>query len=347
MTRLLLLLSAAALLLPGAAGAAACSPLDCAPSQFTFAHGTLIGYRVTARGAITVADLRTGQKLFRLPGGFVYGDTVLHQRGHTIEWWDATAGRLRSSAQPPWRGSLVGASQDGSRAVLLQGSSAVIGTGHEWRRVPLPAGVWEFDALRGANLVLIKRQPRGSYQIWHVDLSSDSAPMHLLKDPHESGTIWGIPFERVASADGRYLFTLYITSNGASMVHELDLRAGTARCIDLPGTGDFGGSSTWALMLAPDGRTLWAASPGYGRVVAIDAVTRKVVDAFRIDLPYWFIGQPPRAAVSPDGTQFALADGETVALVDVHARRVVARKKAAHAIAVGYSPTTGELRTLR
>ena len=40
MKRLLLLLAAAVLLLPGAARPAACSPLDCAPSQFVLAHGT-------------------------------------------------------------------------------------------------------------------------------------------------------------------------------------------------------------------------------------------------------------------------------------------------------------------
>ena len=70
-----------------------------------------------------------------------------------------------------------------------------------------------------------------------------------------------------SSADGRYLFTLYIGSNGGSMVHELDLKTATARCIDLPGTGDYASSTSWALVLAKDGRTLWAVSPGYGRVV--------------------------------------------------------------------------------
>ena len=54
------------------------------------------------------------------------------------------------------------------------------------------------------------------------------------------------------------------------MIHELDLKSATARCIDLPGTGDYGSATSWALSLAPGGRTLWAVSPGYGHVVAID-----------------------------------------------------------------------------
>ena len=36
------------------------------------------------------------------------------------------------------------------------------------------------------------------------------------------------------------LFTLYVSGNGAAMVHELNLAKPQARCIDLPGTGDFG-----------------------------------------------------------------------------------------------------------
>src|SRR5947209_17161292 len=100
------------------------------------------------------------------------------------------------------------------------------------------------------------------------------------------------------------------------------------------------------MALAHDGRTLCAVSPGYGRAVALDIATRKVMDAFRFGLPYWNLGTTSQTAVSPDGTELAIANGEEVARVDLHLRRVVARTKA-RAIAVGYSPTTGELRTLR
>jgi hypothetical protein len=131
------------------------------------------------------------------------------------------------------------------------------------------------------------------------------------------------------------------------MVHELDLRTARARCIDLPGTGDYGSGTSWGMVLAPDRRNLWLASPGYGRVVAVDIRTREIVDAFRISLSYWNPGNPTRAAVSPDGTQLALTDGETVARIDIHRRRVAGRTPAAHAVALGYSPETGELRTLR
>ncbi len=45
MKYLLPVLAVAALVLPGAARTAACSPLDCAPSQFLLGHGTMLAVR--------------------------------------------------------------------------------------------------------------------------------------------------------------------------------------------------------------------------------------------------------------------------------------------------------------
>lgn len=336
MKRLAFVLAAAALLLPGAARAAACSPLSCAPSQFSLGPH-LIGYRTQVTAKVHVADVGTGRHLFTLPNGLVFGHTLLHQ-GRTLQWWDATTGKLRASIHVPWTMRLVGASTDGSRAVGIQGNSVMIGPANfsQWRRVPLPAGNWDFDALHGRKLFLIKYLKAGGYQVWLVDLSNDSTPMKLLKDPHASGTIWGVPFSRLASPDGRYLFTVYLASNGATMVHELDLVAGTTRCIDLPGTGNYNNGITWGLSLAPDHRTLWAVSPGYGKVVAIDIRTRKVLEQFGVQLPYWNVNNATRSAVSPDGTEIAFLNGENTAIVDVRSRRLVRQGKS-RAIAVAWS----------
>ena len=48
MKRLALVLAAVAVVLPSAARAAACSPLNCAASQFSLAGGTLLGFRTAA-----------------------------------------------------------------------------------------------------------------------------------------------------------------------------------------------------------------------------------------------------------------------------------------------------------
>ena len=202
--------------------------------------------------------------------------------------------------------------------------------------VKLGGNRWSFDALRGSKLFLIKTLKLG-YQVRSYDLATNTLSAAPLKDPGESATISGFPFARVSSPDRRYLFTLYLGSGGGAMIHELDLAAGTARCVDLPGDGDYAAATTWALVVDPDGRTLWAVSPGYGRVVGIDVLSRKVTTAFSIDVPNWSLGDGTRAAISPDGKQFAIADGTTVALVDLTRQRIVQRR-AGKASALGYSP---------
>jgi hypothetical protein len=345
MKRLLIVLAAAALLLPGAARAAACSPLNCAPSQFSLANGTLIAYRASVGAPVSVADPGSGETLFALPAGFLYGDTLVHQQGNRVEWYDATSGKRTGQQALPWKIRLVGASQDANRAVAFRSKrSVVIAWVGGTRTVALAPGNWDFDALHGNDLYLIRYLAGGTYQVRLLDLSHPERGTRLLKDPHESGTIWGFPFSRISSLDGRYVFTLYVAGNGASMIHELDLATRTARCIDLPGTGDFGAASSWGLALAPGGRTLWAASPGYGRVVAIDVRNRKVTAAFRIGLANWNV-TATQAAVAPDGSQLALLNGKELALVDLRSRRIVQRH-AADGLAVAYAPT-GEVRTLR
>jgi hypothetical protein len=130
---------------------------------------------------------------------------------------------------------------------------------------------------------------------------------------------------------------LYIGSNGGAMIHELDVRTAEARCIDLPGTGDYGSAASWALVMSHDGGTLWGVSPGYGRVVGIDVVTRKVRTAFRLAIPKWTLGTATSAALAPDGKRVALAEGKNIAVVDLAARTIASHGNV-HALALGYSP---------
>lgn len=347
MTRFVLALFTLALLAPGTAGAAACSPLDCSPSQFDVAGTTLLGYRSSALGAVHVVDLRSGQQRFTVPGGFVGGHLLVHAAGKTLAWYDLRTGAKTATTKLPWPIRFAGISQNGARAVGFRtthgAQTVVIATAAGWQRqVPLASGNWDFDALTGSNLFLIKYLRFGGYEVVLMDLSSDSAPTRVLKDPRETATIWGSPFSRLASPDGRYLFTVYLASNGAAMVHELDLVHATARCIDLPGSGNYSSALAWTIALSPNGRTLWAANAGYGRVVGINVATRTATSEFRLDLPYWNIDGGTFSAVSPDGSQLALTDGETVALLHLSDGKLVRRNKVkAHAI--GYAPD-GRLR---
>ena len=338
MKRLALVLAAAALLVPGAAHAAACAPLNCAPSQFSLGGGTMMGYRTAVTADIKVVDLRTGQTRWTVHGGFEAGNLIVHMdTGADIVWTDATTNTTVKRVANPQLFELVGASQNGSRAVLHDGSRFMVLSPGSTRVVRVPLGHWDFDALEGDNLFLIKYDGDGGYQVRLMHLSTGKIDPTVLKE-----RIWGNPFSRFSSPDGHYLFTMYIAQNGAAMVHQLDLRTATARCIDLPGTGDYGSAATWAMVLSRDAKTLWAVSPGYGRVIGIDVATRKVTTAFHIDLPLWNTGNATAAVLSPDGKRIAIADKETVALVDLGEQKIVQRDKG-KAIALGYSPDGANL----
>jgi hypothetical protein len=349
MKRLALVLIAAAAALPSAAQAAACSPLNCAPSQFSLAYG-LMGFRSAVNKPVTVVDLRTGARKWTLPAGLTGGNLLVHQNGRTLAWYDASRGsHLYDVTLPSVEYSHAGVSQNGRRAVLSRfsrdGTTFLVASKRGQRALVVAGKQWGFDALRGNHLILIRYIPTGGYRVRLFDLVSNRLFRQPLKDPHESATIWGSPFERLSSADGRYLFTLYIGSNGGSMIHELDLRNATARCIDLPGTGDYNSANTWALALSKDRTKLWAVSPGYERVVAIDVRAARVVTAFRVRLPYWNAQNTTNAALSPDGTRLALANREQVAVVGLAEQKVV-RRRANTAVAVGYSPDGARLWTL-
>jgi hypothetical protein len=346
MKRLLLGLAAALLVLPGAAGGAACSPLNCAPSQFVLAHGTLLATRQRAQSPLRVIDLRTGATRWRLPAGIVTGDRLLHQDGPLLTWFDAATGSRVESATLQVHGkfSLVGTSQDASRAVLARTQTrsttfAIVGRSRQ-QLVKLGGNDWSFDALSGSKLFLIKTLKHG-YQVRLYDLATNALSAAPLKDPGESATISGFPFARVSSPDGRYLFTLYLGSSGGAMIHELDLAAGTARCVDLPGNSDFAAATTWALVVDPDGRTLWAVSPGYGRVVAVDVAAHRVRDAYTFQRESW-VQNPGVAVMAPDGERIAVTDAQHVWFVELAERRVVAGRSHV-ATALGFAPDLSRL----
>src|SRR6266850_1023630 len=320
MKRLLLAAVLLAAFIPGASRAGACSPLNCSPSQFAFGNGSLLGVRGGVDRPVRVIDLRTGRTLWRLPPGVVVANTLVHQDGTLVTWYDTVRGaRLRDAVLARTQG---------------KSTTFVILTSQRERIVKLGGNTWQFDALSGDRLFLIHYLGRG-YEVRVLHLASGvlDAP---LKDPNASATIWGSPWSRVSSADGRFLYTLYIGSNGGSMVHVLDTLRGAARCIDLPGNGSWDKASTYVLVVDPDRRHLWAISPGYGRVAHIDVPAHRVVDSYSFHVDSWN-NNTGLAAMSPDGERIAFSDAYHIWFVELAQRKVVAGPTHV-TIALGYSP---------
>jgi hypothetical protein len=332
-----------AAVVPAAAPGAGCRPLDCAPSGSSLGDGVLAARANGVTGGVQVVDLRSGTIARTLPAGVLTGTTLVHQDNYELTWYDALTGRQTAAATIVAKHipSLLGTSQDGKRAVLVihvkQRSTFLIVSPSGQRVVDLASVAWDFDALAGDSLYLLRYLQNG-YQVRRYDLATSTLLARPLKDPHESALIWGTAWSRVSSPDGRYLFTLYVGSNGGTMVHELDLRTATARCIDLPGTGNFNAGTTYAIELSHDGRTLWAASPGYGRVAAIDVKTARVKLAFRFAHP-GFTEAPSASisALSADGSRLAVAVGGELWLVQTESHTVV-RGTPHAALALGFSP---------
>jgi hypothetical protein len=334
-------------MLPGAAPGAGCSPLDCAPSGVSIGNGYLAARPGGAHGVAQVVDLRTGDLKWSLPQGMLVGRTLVEQsqtEPQKLIWHDAVTGKETGTATIKAAGpfSLVGLSQDGARAVLVnvskQESTFAIVSRSDEQTLTLPTKQWGFDALSGDKLYLLKYLKSG-YEIRLYDLASSQLAAKPLKDPKASSTIWGIAWERVSSPDGRYLFTLYVGGNGGAMVHQLDLKTSAARCIDLPGSGDFNSTTTWAMELSPNGKTLWAVNPGFGRVVGIDVAQRKVRSAFSFKRTALYDNGPAASvsAISPDGSRIAVGVAGKLFYVSM-ARHVVAKGVPHAAVALGYAP---------
>lgn len=345
MKRLLLVLALALpAALPAAARAAGCSPLDCAPTGSALGHGLLAVRPNGVTGSVAVDDLRSGRSRWQLPAGILDGTTLVHQDHASLSWFDALTGaRLgRTTVLGVAKtGYLAGASQDGSRAVLARSwkkhtTLTIVSRGGQ-RSVTLRGTDWGFDALAGQKLYLL-RYLRNGYQVRLYDLAANRLVARPLKDPRESSLIWGTAWARTTSPDGRYVFTLYVGQDGGAMVHELDVRNATARCIELPGDGDFNRGTSYTLQVSPDGRTLWAVSPGYGRAVGIDVASARVRTAFRFHTDA--SADSPSAtvsALSPDGGRIAFALAGRVWVLDTAQRRLVVERHRA-ATALAFSP---------
>lgn len=202
-----------------------------------------------------------------------------------------TYASLRGSYGIPYvtaGGQVGGLSRDGRRlvvasypgpgdatlfAVLKTGTLAVA------RRFRLP-GSWAYDALSpdGRTLYLIQYfQGRSTqrYLVRAYDLARGRLYRQVVSDRREAGTMTGFPLTRTTSADGDWVYTLYVKGNGSAFVHALDAADRKAVCVDLPWR-KLDTSKPVGLWLSRDGWTLHVRQIAAGRRAAIDIRTWKV-----------------------------------------------------------------------
>jgi hypothetical protein len=117
------------------------------------------------------------------------------------------------------------------------------------------------------------------------------------------GTAWvGLP-----SRDGRMLYTLYVKDDASTFIHALDLTGKPPHCIDLAGRAkDMLDAGMASLVLSPDARTLYVASPRLGRVTVVDTRAMKIVRTVRFQRAAVATMSAP-GAISANGRTFYFA----------------------------------------
>ena len=270
------------------------------------AAGPLVGY-----------DAAQLDRRFRLPAGIQAADGRSHYAidGRKLLRFDPFTGELDRTY--PLRGDwqLGGVSANGRWIALQRDEGRRIGildarsgrVVHDLRFVS--RFTVETVSAAGDFLFLPQHFVYGSYAVRGYDLAGGQMLPGSLGTKGQIIQMQGLASQVVASPDGRWLLTLYVnTQTNTAFVHALNLIERIAICINMPPCTKCNREQLrdWALTLAPDGRTLFAANPALGRVATIYLPVQRVISESRFRPR---AGGETRTAISRDGSQLVFTNG--------------------------------------
>jgi cytochrome c2 len=310
-----------------------------------------------AKGPLVAFDMAGQVERFRLPAGMLAADrshyyaAVASKNSTLLEVFNPQTSQLEAKWTLTGRWSLSGVSPTGRWLALthLPAETAnpkaikteiqiIDSTSGEVAHSLDLDGNFEVETISasGDALFLIQHLPAVNptqYLIRLYDLSAE----HLQPDPLRAKTatdkvMTGLAWGGVASADGRWLLTLYLnTSHQVAFVHALNLVDKFPVCIDLPsGAGEFEQLKYYTLTLDPAGWKVYAANAALGLVAEINLnefrVTRQVKFAAS-PVPLWAGDANPDvptnySVLSPDGSTLYFSSGWDVWGYDIKAGKV-------------------------
>lgn len=293
------------------------------------------------RGPATAYDMTNGRVRFNLPSGILSADggvfaatAYVGDTATRFDVFDANSGDNMLYMPLTGRWVLQAVSSDGRFAALAgvpseqddtawtksgkwQTEMQVIDTVSRRPKHTLKLdGNFEAEAIsaNGTSLFLVEHLPAAKpdhYAIRWYDLKNE----RLVADPLRSKTadeiMSGYAWGGAASADGDWLFTLYISTNRkVAFIHMLNTREGFTVCVDLPsGAGDFEALKGYALAYSPKRQTVYAMNPRLGVVAEVKLgdyklngnkfVANKIANFKPIDDENT-INAPAVSALSPD-----------------------------------------------
>ena len=154
-------------------------------------------------------------------------------------------------------------------------------------------GDFAFDALSpdGGRLYVIQHTDSNDttrYVVRAIDVGSMRLLPGRIADKTQRGWVMaGYPLNRVTSADGRWVYTLYGNQGNVPFVHALDTVAGVAHCIGLPLRG--GDQTNLILALRNGGRTLavhWLSGRPW---LTVDTQTWRLSPDGGHGFPWWIL----------------------------------------------------------
>jgi hypothetical protein len=299
---------------------------EAAPTAPTASAGVFLASTAGASGPVTAYDGASLGRRFELPRGLRAADGSAHFAllGSELRRYDPLTGRQTKSYELNGTWSLAAVSATARWVVLTRGTTEVkvldTQTGKTAHQLKL-RGVYLVETIssEGDFLFLQQNFVDGRYAVRGYDLATGTLLPGSLATKGATVLMQGIAEDTVASPDGRWLLTLYVdTKKNSAFVHALNIVDRFPLCIDMPPCPKCTVAQLrrWALALAPDGRTLFAANPAVGRVAEIHLPTSRVIYQAR------FKPNPgateTRAAISPDGSRFVFTNGQAVWSYDTH-----------------------------
>jgi hypothetical protein len=312
------------------------------------------------KGTLVAYDTMAGTERFTLPAGMLSADrstfvaTAADGDMTMLDIYDPFDGRLVRAFSFDGDWSLSGISPNGRWASITRNvtdqervawtkenrwetSIRVIDTesGEAIQPLELP-GNFEVETISAAgnSLFLIEHRPAinaDEYAIRLFNLATDTLePYDLRAKTNTDDIMAGLAWDGIASANGRYLLTLYLnTLRDNAFIHALDLVNAYPVCIGLPSAdGDMAKLKEYALVLSPNQQTVYATNPAIGVVSEVSLYDFSVKRSTHFDpRPAATDGNNPRlpttrSVISADGSTVYFTNGRDIWVYDTAKKEI-------------------------